>query len=396
MTLCTKLFALFCVVAATTAAASGSSASAGMEPRVVGPARETSIGVAGKVAIVVSLGVKPPGTFSIRGAISDSGVARADKTLSGKRVRLMLSLRGKNGKLTVLTTQTCGSSTSTWRLLAGTRTYGGFSANGTGKGRLVCGDRAAYRAVLTGRLQSPPPGPLAKPGTYSGTRFERNLRATLEVAPGGRILTNVSFRTIIARCQPPNIRFLEPKFHGNYAIGAGGSFSIASDGYLVTGKFRAGAVGGTVSFDADGCKTEPLSWQATSDLAPVPPVLAGRYCGFTLRGPGICLDVTSDGWVANVRVGANLTCFAPSTATFTFGYTYPGLIAIRPDLTFAVSLADVPLDDGGSIRWKLEGKFDEEGQVTGIGGFTRVTLVRDGTRYQCRSSISGFSAKRGA
>lgn len=395
MTFCTKSFTLFCVVAAATSAASGSSASAGMEPRVVGPARETAIGVAGKVAIVVSLGVKPRGPFSIRGAISDSGVARAEKTLSGKRVRLTLSLRGKNGKLTVLMTQTCGSSTSTWRLLAGTETYSGFSGNGTGQGRLVCGNRAAYRAVLTGRLQSPPPGPLAKPGAYSGTRFERNLRATLEVSREGRIVTNVSFRTIIARCQPPSIRFLEPRFRGNYAIGADSSFSIASEGYLVTGKFRRGAVVGTVSFDADGCKTEPVSWQATSDLALVPPVLAGRYCGFTLRGPGICLDVTSDGWVANARVGANFTCFAPSAATFTFGYTYPGLIAIRPDLTFAISV-DVPLDDGGSIGWKLEGKFDEEGQVTGSGGFTRVTLVRDGTRYQCRNAISGFSAKRGA
>ena len=319
MTLCTKLFALFCVVAAATAAASGSSVSAGTEPHVVGSARETSIGVAGKVAIVVSLGVRPRGTFSIRGAISDSGLARAQKTVSGKRVRLTVSLRGKNGKLTVLTTQTCGSSTSTWRLLAGTKTYRNFSANGTGKGRLVCGARAAYRTVLTGRLQLPPPGPLAKPGTYSATRFERNVRATLEVARDGRIVTSVSFRTIIARCQPPGLRFLEPKFHGNYAIGADAVFSIASEGYLVTGKFRAGAVAGTVSFDADGCKTESLSWLATSDVAPTPPVVAGRYCGFTLRGPGICLDVTSDGWVANVRLGANLTCFAPSTATFTFG-----------------------------------------------------------------------------
>ncbi len=388
------MLALSCLVIVAATAASGSAASPTIDPSVVVPARETSTGVAGKVTIVISIGAKPPGTFSARGVISDSGRARAQKTVSGKRVRMTLSLRGKNGTLTVLATQICGSSKGTWRLLSGTRTYRGFSAVGTG--RLVCGNRVAYRTVLTGRLQSPPLGLIAKPGTYSLTDFERNFRATVEVAPDGRTVTDVSFRMIIARCQPPRIRFLEPRFNGTYAIGAGSSFSIASEGYLVSGKFRGGAVLGTVSFDADGCRTEPLSWRAAGDAAPAPSVLVGRYCGFTLRGPGVCLDVTSDGWVANARVGANITCFAPSTATFTFAYTYPGLIAIRPDRTFAVELADVPLDDGGSVRWKLEGKFDENEQVTGTGGFTRVSLVRDITRYQCRNALSGFSAKRGA
>lgn len=365
-------------------------------PHAVAPARVAAVALAGKVIVVVSLNSSRRGRFSARGSISDSGSVRGRQTVSANRARLTLTLRGEDGTITLLVSQVCGRVKSAWKALSGSGAYQGISGGGVGKGHLGCGRRTPHRSVYTGFVRTPPPPLLAQPGIYRGTGFNPNLRVTFEVLPDGRTVTHLSFRQVVARCQPPAVAFLEPEFSGRYPIDADGSFSIAADGYVVSGKLSPGRAKGALAVDARGCKAGPLSWTATTPPTPLPAVPTGRYCGFTLAGPGICLDATQDAWVTRVLLGPIVRCFEPEAKSFKLEYTYEGAIAIHPDLTFEASLADVPLEGGGSMRWSVSGKFDGLGEATGRGGFSRVSIVREGTLYKCRNAISAWSVKRGA
>jgi hypothetical protein len=158
--------------------------------------------------------------------------------------------------------------------------------------------------------------------------------------------------------------------------------------------FKKTSATGTVTYAANGCSAEPLTWKVKNPPDPLPSVAHGRYCGFMLTGPGICLDATSDAWVTNVHMSATVKC--NDKKTFPLDYTYPGVITIRPDKTFSMNLTAIPLDSGGSMGWNIAGTFDDTGKAQGTGGFTQISLVRDGTRYSCRSSVTGWSAKLGA
>jgi hypothetical protein len=157
-----------------------------------------------------------------------------------------------------------------------------------------------------------------------------------------------------------------------------------------------GRAKGTVAVDSKGCKAGPLSWTATIPPTPLPTVPTGRYCGFTLAGPGICLDATAGAWVTKVHLAPTIKCTQPEAKSFKVEYTYEGLIAIRADLTFKTTLSNIPLEDGGSMRFTISGTFDGAGEAKGGGGLTRISLVREGTRYKCRNATSSWTAKRGA
>ena len=377
-------------------ASTGASAGGDLRTQVVAPTRASSLAVAGKVTVAVSLKLSQQGTFSIKGAISDSGSAQGRQTVAGNQARMTLTLRGKSGTLKLLVIQVCGSTKSSWKPLSGFRDYRGISGGGKGKGRLTCSRKAPHRGVYTGSLRTPPPTAVALPGSYRGTGFSPNLRVTLEVLPDGRNVTNLSFRQIVARCQPTGVDFLQPEFSGMYPLTDNGRFSIAADGYTVSGKFSGGSAKGSIAFEGRGCKAASANWTATIPSTDLPSVSPGRYCGFTLAGSGVCLDASRDAWVTRVRFEVNLRCLQPESATFTFEYIYGGAFAIRPDLSFSGSLGDIPLADGGSLKLTVSGRFDDAEKVTGKGGFSKVSIVRDGTRYTCRSAISSFSAKRGA
>jgi hypothetical protein len=377
------------------AAAAGTSSSGGLRPQVTSP-RVSTLEIAGRVTIVVSLKLSQQGTFSLRGAISDSGFARGRQTAAANRARMTLTLDGKAGRIKLLVTQVCGKKASTWKVVSAFGAYKGLYGGGKGSGRLTCAKRAAHRGVYTGAVRTPPPTAVAQPGIYRGTGFSPNLRATLEVLPDGRTITNVSFREIVARCQPPGVDFLQPEFSGRYPLAKNGRFSIAADGYTVSGKLSGVNAKGSIAFEARGCKAGSLNWKASTPPADLPSVSPGRYCGFTLAGSGVCLDASRDAWVTRVRFEVNLRCLEPEVTTFEFEYIYEGALAIRPDLTFSGGLSDVPLAGGGSLGFAVSGKFDDAEKVTGKGGFSKVSIVRDGTLYKCRSAISSFSAKRGA
>jgi len=374
----------------------GTSSGGDARPRAVTPKRSSAFEIAGKVTIVVSLKLSQQGPFSVRGAVSDSGLARGRQTVSGNRARMTLILDGKAGRIKVLVTQPCGKSKSTWSVFSGSGAYKGLSGGGKGSGRLTCSKKAPHRGVYTGTVRTPPPTAVAQPGTYLGGGFNPNLRVELEVLPDGRTVTNLSFRQLVARCQPPGVEFLEPRFSGRYPLPDNGRFSIAEDGYTISGKVSGASARGSLKYEARGCKLDSFNWKAATPATPLPSVAPGRYCGFTLAGSGVCLDATRDAWVTRARFEVNLRCFEPEVATFKFEYIHGGAIAIRPDLTFSGSLSNIPLAGGGSLKFTVSGKFDDADRVSGKGGFSNVWIVRDGTRYRCRNAVSTFTAKRGA
>ncbi len=397
MTRNTRRLAILCLALLAAVVSTGSSSGADDRAQPVVPTRAAEVSLAGKVKIVLSLNPARKGTFTVRGAFSDSGNARGSRAVASNRVRMELRLLGNSGTIKIVVTQACGKLKSTWKVLAGsTRAYQGLSGGGAGKGAIACKDRKAHRGLYTGAVRTPPAPPQAQAGHYQGSGFSPNLRASVEVLSGGNSITNLSFKQIVARCQASAVSFLEPVFSGTYPLAERGRFVITERGYTVSGKFTTGRVKGTVAVDSDGCKAGPLGWGATTPPAALPAVPTGRYCGFTLQGPGICLDAIPGAWVTKIHLAPTLKCIEPDEKSFKVDYTYEGLIAILPDLTFKTTLSNIPLEDGGSMRFTISGTFDGAGMATGKGGLTRISLVREGTRYKCRNASASWSAKRGA
>jgi hypothetical protein len=384
------------LVAVAAVALTGTSSGGRQEARAPAAVRTSAVDIAGKVTIAVTLKATQRGTFKASGALRDSGPARAKLDVLGKRARMTLTLEGTSGKLKLLVTQVCGKAASTWTIDSGSRAYNELTGSGKGKGRITCGKKAAHRGVYTGVVRTPPPTALARPGTYSGTGFSPNLRMTFDVLPDGRTLTNVSFRQLVVRCQPPAVQFPDARFTGRYPLSDKGRFSIAAEGFTVAGRVSGTAAKGTIAYESGGCKGESVNWKAAIPPPLLPAVSPGRYCGFTLAGSGVCLDGTADAWVTRVRFEVKLRCYDPEVTTFTLEYVYGGALGVLPDLSFAGSLSDVPLPGGGSLRFSVAGKFDDAERVSGKGGFTKVTVVKDGIRYKCRNAVASFTAKLGA
>jgi hypothetical protein len=262
-----------------------------------------------------------------------------------------------------------------------------------GSGRIPCG-RGGATVYLSGTAKRPVL-PLALPGTYRGTSASLNLRVTFDVVATGGAVTNATFVQLVARCSDSRILFLSPKFSTTYRIGTDERFSIFENGYQVSGTFSNRLAKGTIAYDSGNCHMAPAAWSATTPPPAIPSVPRGRYCGFTLQGAGVCVDATSTGWAANFRMGANIRCYSPDKAVFQISYDFPGMAVIRPDLTFHAALAKIPLDGGGAMSWRIAGKFDGAQEVTGTGGFTDVSLFRNGKLYSCRGAVSSWSAKLG-
>lgn len=376
------------LVSVTSSASSGGETVRDSAPRTT--ADSTS---AGRLSLTVRLSASGRGTFSSRGLFADQGQAQAEKRSSPKRVRLRITLTGKSGKFRVVLTQLCGASRSTWAIVVGTKEYRDISGRGTGTGRIPCG-LGASRLLLSGQVTNPVQR-LAAPGTYRGSRPSVNMRTDFDVLSTGRALTNVSFKRILARCGNSRIVFLEPRFSGRYPIDSDRSFSIEENGYTVSGTFSMSSARGTIAYDTGECRMAPVSWSAANPPTALPRVPSGRYCGFTDKGPGICLDATTDARVVNASIGANLRCHTPDAAQFDFSINFAGSIEIRPDFTFRSELAGVPLEGGGAVTWIIEGRFDGKGEVAGSGGYKDVSLLRNGKLYKCRPNVATWTARLG-
>ena len=352
----------------------------------------------GQITIVASLRPSLRGSFTMRGANLDSGTVRARRTVAGKRVQLRATLAGTKGTITVRVAQACGSATSTWMVLAGSRAYQGVAGGGRGKGRIPCGSSTgSIRTVLTGSVSfpPPPPPPPAQPGRSGGTTSPSDV-VTFDVLADGRTLTDWRVRQVITRCgpdEPPTVKFLSGSIGGTYPIAADGTFSIAESGYSVTGKFAASSASGTMSYETSQtdpfgtvrtCRSGPVTWNARTPAPAPPPVEPGRYCGSTTQNKRVCFDVTTELRVAGFDIELTLSCFIGSSRpTVPLRFVYRGTIAIRPDSRFLASLSRLPLEAGGQAEsLSITGTFASS-RATGTFILHSPQLPHEGTWYRC-------------
>src|SRR2546430_10037285 len=101
-----------------------------------------------------------------------------------------------------------------------------------------------------------------------------------------------------------------------------------------------------IAYDNGGCHMDRVSWTATTPPPALPSVPRGRYCGFTLQGIGLCLDVTPDAWVANAQTSANVRCYSPGKTVLRASYRFAAPILLRSDLPLHAELGRRPLDAG--------------------------------------------------
>jgi hypothetical protein len=360
-----------------------------------------------RVSIAVALGAGTGGTFRITGGPVDAGRVFATRQVSRGRLLTRQALRSSKGTLVLSSSQACTRTAGTWKVVAGSGAYAGAGGGGTTRGRIGC--RRPFKptsVVHTGSLVVPPP-PLATAGTYRGwTSQDREV--SFDVTPDGRALVNLLFGGYGADCvQQQGLRRVEwsgvdHRVAGPVPIAEDRTFSIelgvGSRAAKVAGRFSAGTANGTISityeWDAGG-----HFWKCAADVpwtvatpAPAPwQAVAGKYCGITPQGEGVCLDVPAGGReLRNLTAGIPLVC---GETGFLVRLTIEGPFPLRSDLSFETVFTQ-PLGDDGSGRVFLSGTFDRAGSMTGRLTLQQPSFTYQGTRYTCRNGGAAWTAKR--
>lgn len=398
------------VVALVGAASDSRSSTASPQLAVVTvkPLSFASEGASGRVRIEIRLASAAKGTFVIGGAISDTGTVKAVQRVASGRLVVTEVLTGKAGTLRLLAVRTCSGGAGTWKVLSGSGAYAGSSGGGAAsRGPRCTATRYPVVAVHTGALRTPPPPtppPLAQPGRFAGGTSQRE-EAVFDVQPGGRSIAAFGIRYTV-RCSP-NLSLGGPlSLPGPYAIADDRSFRFqigtqAGMTYVVAGRFTSSttaagtlSLSGTVPETASTripCSGE-VGWTASQPPPSAPP---GTYCGFTLQGPGTCLDVAPTGReVTRFESAVVARCFPGGVAPseFEIGLTYTGSIPIGGNLGFTAR--GLAIEGLGSATASISGLFEPAGTVSGSVGLGAFDLDYEGTRYRCFSAVGKYEARR--
>ena len=359
-----------------------------------------------RVSISVTLGAGPNGSFRMTGGPVDSGRVVATRRVSRGRLLTTQTLRGARGALVLSSAQGCARRSGTWRVLSGTGAYARATGGGTTSGRVGCTRPFKPTTVVhSGSLVVPPP-PLAAAGTYRGWTTQ-DKEVSFDVTPDGRALVNMLLGGYGADCvQQQGLRRVE---WSGVDLTVAGPVPITDDRTFtvelgagarttkVSGQFAAGSAAGTISI-AYEYELGGHMWKCAGNVAwtvatPAPPswqAVAGKYCGLTPGGEGVCLDVTAGGrQVINVDAGVLFRCGDVDIVT---RITIDQPVPLHSDLSFQASF---PLTVGdGSTRIFLSGTFDRAGSMTGRISVLAVTFTYQGTRYSCRGGGAAWTAKR--
>lgn len=377
-----------------------------------GFAHVTLSAVEGRVRIEARFRTSTSGTFTITGAVSERGSLTTSRRAVGGRLRLSMTLRGRRGTIRIRAVRRCAGGPGTWQAPAGSGAYLGISGGGSARGGPRCAATVyPVVAVYTGvvRTPAPPaPPPLAQPGQFGGGTSQRK-EVLLTVDAGGRTFSALRF-DVDAPCTGPTalsttrarFSFPEPQ-----AIGADGRFSLtsatSSSTRTVSGGFTSKtSVQGTATVStrltsAQG--TYPCSAEVTwSASLPPPSAVPGKYCGFTLQGPGVCFDVAPSGReVTHFESAVVLRCFpggAPPSE-IEVSLTYTGSVPIGGHLGFASSR--LPVEGLISGTAGFSGLLDPSGATaSGAVGLGPAILDYEGTRYNCFPATGRWEARRQA
>jgi hypothetical protein len=358
-----------------------------------------------RVSITVTLGAGKSGTFRMTGGPVDAGRVVATRQVNGRRLNTRQTLASAKGTLVLSSSQACARRAGTWKVVSGSGIYVGATGGGTTAGRIGCNRPFKPTSVVhAGSLTVPPP-PLATPGTYRGWTTQ-DKEVSFDVTPDGRSFVNVLIGGYGADCvQQQGLRRVEwsgvdMKVAGPVPIGEHGTFVIEFSGLRparVSGRFEPGKASGTISityeWDAGGHFWKCAGNAAWTVATPPPPpwqAVAGKYCGITPQGEGVCLDVPAGGGEPrNLDVGIPLVC---GEAGFIVRLTIEGPFPFHSDLSFETSFAQ-PIGDDGSARVFLSGTFDRAGSMTGRITLQQPAFTHQGTRYTCRNGGAAWTAK---
>jgi hypothetical protein len=370
----------------------------------VGAVLDQSPMIDGNVRIEARLRTATKGTFRMTGAISDAGSLAATRRVSGGRLQLIQTLTGKAGIIRIHTARACAGGPGTWRVLSGSEAYTALSGGGAASGGGRCfSPKYPTQAIYRGVVRTPPPPPLAQPGRFGGETSQRE-EVTLDVQDGGRTFAGLRLRVVtpcVGTAITSSVFISLPEPH---AIGADGSFSLASAVNVatasVTGRFTSlTAVEGTAKATTQvtvsaGNTTYPCSAEVTWRASlPPPAATPGTYCGFTNQGASICLDVDSNGThVSQLEVGVIVLCNGRTTEV-EVRMVFTG-IPIGGNLGFTRSSSTLEgLISGTGF---INGLLDPNGG-TGAHGSVRLQLPVfdfEGTRYTCGVGAAQWEARR--
>jgi hypothetical protein len=363
---------------------------------LVGAKPSSASSLEGTSTVRVVLDATGHGVFLAEGGVSDSGPVTAHRTLAKSRLYLTETLEGSAGTIVIRVVHACRRpTTSTWSVERGYGGYAGLTGAGRGTGGLPCsGPRMRLRAVYRGSLRpAPRRAPLAQAGPYGGWSSQ-DERLTLDVLPDGRHLTNVRLEQLRATCAMSLSAVVQPSFLATYAIAEDGSFSLASGGATIVGRFTGSQAQGTISYESSGsgsaCSSGSVGWTASSPPPTLPSARPGSYCGSTGQQLGVCVRVTSDGKVGNLTLDVRLDCVSTEAdpAQFDTVIGFGGRLSLRSNLTFDVDGS--PEDPAGGV-YTLHGSFGA-GAATGIVSLRQVSYDQDGIPFTCSNADVRWSA----
>lgn len=338
------------------------------------------------------------GTFTVRGGLSDQGRAAVRRAVAGGRLNATVTLTGSMGRIVLTSRRSCATGAGTWRVVAGTLAYAKLAGGGALAGRTRCARPLGPATVVFRGTVELPPALLAPPGAYGG-RTAQGSAFTFEVTSGGRSVGKVllgGFRYDCLRSdglRSSGSSGVDSTFAGPFPIAVDGTFSFKGGAMTLSGRFTATGAQGTIAIDvtypadAQGRTTAcsgSTSWTATTPAPPPKRALAGTYCGFSLGGGGVCMDVTADGQVRAVRAESKLTCGVVARIPVTVTIASELALPLRTDLSFRGSFAQ-PFE-GRTIQAAISGTFDERGGLTGVVGPSQLTITRDGVQHICRGN----------
>jgi len=384
---------------------SGSAAAGSLSPVTAGLSAYSTLAVAeGRVRIEIRFRAPTSGTFAITGVVSDRGTFRGSRRVAGGRTTLTQVLAGRQGTIRIRALLTCAGGSGTWRVISGTDDYRGMTGGGRARRSQACATtRYPIDALYTGIVRTAPPPPLAQAGLYGGGTSQRE-EVTFEVPPGGRFVAAFRLRVSV-RCSPTLSVGGRVTLPGPAAIGEDGSFSLqtvtpSGGTQTVAGRFSSSTTAvGTMSISGTFTDTANTRIACTGEVTwtaslPPPAALPGTYCGFTLQGPGICLDTPSGRVVTRFESAVVVRCFPGNVppSEFEIALTFSGSIPVGGHLGFSASA--IPVEGLVSGTGSITGLFEPTGTASGGVSLGPVVLDYDGTRYRCQPATGKWQAKR--
>lgn len=132
---------------------------------------------------------------------------------------------------------------------------------------------------------------------------------------------------------------------------------------------------------------------------PAPKAQAGKYCGFTQQGPGICLQTDANAAVIDELVTAALVdCTDGSRWEWALSFG-GGRTTIQSDLSFSYSYSG-PLSTSSTTvsdiqtSYRISGRLGTDGTASGTVAVSTISFKYEGTSYSCQQNDVIWTAKR--